>query len=163
RFEGFEGNVKDAIGVLQSSVGPEGGIMVPTQPFTSTAVEWVRTHPVTDLARARSLMGLVTEVLRRPPGVVRSVTPTHPVAGWGRGGGGGGSVNPTHPVGVWGRGGLALVGNDWEASTPCGKGTAYHRLLEAGGKILFLGTSVQTMTFYHCVEEVIETLMPFSP
>jgi aminoglycoside N3'-acetyltransferase len=56
-----------------------------------------------------------------------------------------------------------MVGNDWEARTPCGRGTAYYRLLEAGGKVLMLGTGVQPMTFYHCVEELIEPLMPVSP
>jgi aminoglycoside N3'-acetyltransferase len=36
-------------------------------------------------------------------------------------------------------------------------------LLEHDGKILMLGTGAQPMTFYHCVEELIEPLMPFSP
>lgn len=144
RFLGFRGNVGDAIQVLQDAVGPAGGLVMPTQPFNSTAIEYVRTHPVTDLARAPSLMGLMTEILRRTRGTVRS-------------------VNPTHPVSAWGDRGVGLVEKDWEARTPCGRGTAYHRLLEAGGKILLLGTGAQPMTFYHCVEELIEPLMPFSP
>ncbi len=144
RFLGFTGSWGDAIRALQESVGDGGGIIMPTQPFTSTAVEYVRAHPVTDLARAPSRMGLLTEILRRTPGVARS-------------------IHPTHPVAAWGAGGLALLDNDWEARTPCGRGTAYHRLLERDGKILFLGTPIHTMTFYHCVEELIERLMPFSP
>jgi hypothetical protein len=36
-------------------------------------------------------------------------------------------------------------------------------MLELDAKILLLGTGVQPMTFYHCVEELIEPLMPFSP
>ena len=47
--------------------------------------------------------------------------------------------------------------------TPCGCGTPYLRLLDVEGKILFLGASFRTMTFYHGVEEVIEALLPFSP
>src|SRR5688572_11922658 len=144
RFLGFRGNVGDALQALQDSVGPEGGLMMPTQPFSSSAIQYVRTHPVTDLARAQSLMGFMTEILRRTRGAVRS-------------------INPTHPVATWGNKGLSLVGNDWEAGTPCGRGTAYHRLLEADGKILMLGTGLQPMTFYHCVEELIEPLMPHSP
>lgn len=144
RFLGFRGNVGDAIQVLQDSVGPAGGILMPTQPFNSTAIDYVRTHPVTDLARAPSLMGLMTEILRRTRGTVRS-------------------INPTHPVSAWGDRGVSLVGGDWEARTPCGRGTAYHRLLESDGRILMLGTGLQPMTFYHCVEELIEPLMPSSP
>jgi len=144
QFLGFRGNVGEALEVLKDSVGPEGGILMPTQPFTSTAIEYVRTHPVTDLARAPSLVGIMTEILRRTKGAVRS-------------------INPTHPVAAWGDKGVRMLGNDWEAGTPCGQRTAYHRLLEADGKILMLGTGVQPMTFYHCVEELIEPLMPFSP
>jgi aminoglycoside 3-N-acetyltransferase len=144
QFLGFRGNVGEALQALKDSVGPEGGILMPTQPFTSTAIEYVRTHPVTDLARAASLMGIMTELLRRTKGVVRS-------------------INPTHPVAAWGDKGVRLVGNDWEARTPCGQGTAYHRLIEDDGKILMLGTGVQPMTFYHCVEELIEPSMPSSP
>ena len=144
RFLGFRGNLGDAMQALQDSVGAEGGLLMPTQPFNTAAIEYVRTHPITDLARAPSLMGLMTEILRRTRGAVRS-------------------INPTHPVAAWGARGLSLIGNDWEARTPCGQGTAYHRLLEVNGKILMLGTGVQPMTFYHCVEELIEPLMPFSP
>ena len=144
QFLGFRGNVGEALQSLKDSVGPEGGILMPTQPFTSTAIEYVRTHPVTDVARAPSLVGMMTEILRRTNGSVRS-------------------INPTHPVAAWGDKGVRLVGNDWEARTPCGRGTAYHRLIEADGGILMLGTGVQPMTFYHCVEELIEPSMPFSP
>ena len=143
-FRGFQGNVGDALQTLKDAVGPDGGLLMPTQPFGGRAIDYVRDHPVTDLARARSVMGLMTEILRRTPGAIRS-------------------INPTHPVAVWGKRGVRLVDNDWEARTPCGRGTAYHRLLECDGKILLLGTGVQPMVFYHCVEELIEPLMPFSP
>ena len=144
QFLGFQGNVGDAIQSLKDLVGPDGGLLMPTQPFGGRAIDYVRDHPVTDLARARSVMGLMTEILRRTPGTKRS-------------------INPTHPVSVWGNRGLRLADNDWEAGTPCGRATAYHRLLESDGKILMLGTGVQPMVFYHCVEELIEPLMPFSP
>jgi aminoglycoside N3'-acetyltransferase len=144
RFLGFRGGLGDAITALQESVGPDGGLVMPTQPFTGTAIDYVRSHPVTDLRRAPSLMGFMTEILRRSPGVVRS-------------------INPTHPVAAWGVRGVGLVGRDWEARTPCGRSTAYHRMLDADARILMLGTGLQPMTFYHCVEELIEPLMPFSP
>lgn len=144
QFLGFRGNVGDVIQSLRDAVGPAGGILMPTQPFNTNAIDYVRTHPVTDLARSPSLMGLMTEIMRRTPGAIRS-------------------INPTHPVAAWGHKGVSLVGNDWEAHTPCGQGTAYYRLIESDGKILMLGTGVQPMTFYHCVEELIEPLMPFSP
>jgi len=141
---GFQGNVGDAIKSLQEAVGPDGGLLMPTHPFGGRAIDYVRAHPVTDLARAPSVMGLMTEILRRTPGARRS-------------------IHPTHPVSVWGDKGLHLVNNDWESRTPCGRNTAYHRLLESDGKILMLGTGVQPMVFYHTVEELIEPMMPASP
>jgi aminoglycoside N3'-acetyltransferase len=64
---------------------------------------------------------------------------------------------------VWGTRALGLLGKDWEARTPCGQGTAYHRMLDVDAKIVMLGTGPQPMTFYHFVEELIEPLMPASP
>src|SRR5258705_3295900 len=37
------------------------------------------------------------------------------------------------------------------------------RLLDQRGKILFLGTDISVMTFFHAIEEVLEPQMPFSP
>jgi len=144
RFMGFTGNVGDALKTLQQAVGQDGGLVMPTQPFNESAVKYVQKHPITDIARAPSLMGMMTEILRRTRGAVRT-------------------INPTHPVATWGSRGVGLVGRDWEAGTPCGRGTAYHRMIDASGKILLLGTGVQPMTFYHCVEELIEPRMPASP
>ena len=144
QFMGFQGNVGDAIQSLKDAVGQDGGLLMPTMPFTGTAIEYVRDHPVTDLARAPSLMGLMTEILRRTPNAIRS-------------------IHPTHPVAVWGNKGVQLAKNDWEARTPCGRETAYYRFLESDGKILMLGTGLQPMVFYHCVEELIEPMMPASP
>ena len=57
QFLGFTGNLGDAIRSLQESVEPDGGILMPTQPFNTTAIEYVRTHPYTDLVRSHSRMG----------------------------------------------------------------------------------------------------------
>ena len=144
RFLGFTGNVGDALKILQEAVGEEGGLMMPTQPFGGSAIDYVRAHPVTNIARTLSQVGMITELLRRTKGAVRS-------------------IHPTHPVALWGKRGTPLADRDYEATTPCGKGTAYARLLDQSGKILLLGTGAQPITFYHFVEELIEPLMPFSP
>jgi aminoglycoside N3'-acetyltransferase len=144
QFLGFQGNVGDAIQCLKDSVGEGGGLLMPTHPFGGRAIDWVREHPITDLRRHASVMGLMTEILRRTPDAVRS-------------------IHPTHPVAVWGEKGLRLARNDWESRTPCGRNTAYHRLFESDGKILMLGTGIQPMVFYHTAEEIIEPMMPISP
>ena len=142
-FRAYGGRPSDVVDVLQRAVGPHGGVMMPTLPFTGTAVDWANANPIVDLRRTPSRMGLVSEIFRRSPDVVRSIHPTHPVAAWG--------------------GAAALVGEHSAASTPCGENSPYHRLLESDGRLVMLGAGIETLTFFHTVESVLEKDLPQSP
>lgn len=144
RFEGFRGTALDAIRVLGDAVGPEGTLLMPTLPFTGSALQYVATGEVTDVRRTPSRMGLLTEFFRRMQGVERS-------------------VHPTHPVAARGRLARAMTEGHAGAKTPCGAPSPFSRLLDYGGKVLLLGTGVRTITFFHYAEEVLEPEMPFSP
>jgi aminoglycoside N3'-acetyltransferase len=143
-FEGFRGSVTDAIQVLRDVIGPDGALLMPTIPFSGSAVEYARTRPLLDVNRTPSSMGIITEIFRRLPGVTRSVHPTHPVAGWGA------KAAP-------------LLATHRLAHTPCGAGSPFARLVQTDGKILLLGVSINAMTFFHYLEEDLEGRMPFSP
>jgi aminoglycoside 3-N-acetyltransferase len=143
-FTGFTGKPSDVIDALQKAIGPDGTLLMPTLPFTGTAVEYVRLSPVFDVARTPSRMGLITELFRRSPGVVRS-------------------VHPTHPVALWGKDAGLMASGHHSAGTPCGKGTPFASLLERNGKILLLGADIDSLTFYHMIEEAIEPRLPASP
>ena len=144
RFAGFRGSVHDALRTLQRAVGEQGALLMPTQPFSGTAVEFAASAPFTDLKRTPSHMGLLSDMFRRLPEVNRSIHPTHPVAGWGR---------RT----------AALLGEHGRAATPCGVHSPYHKLLESDGKILLAGVGVEVMTFYHCIEELLASQLPVRP
>jgi aminoglycoside 3-N-acetyltransferase len=144
RFEGFQGSLRDAMQVLQDAVGSEGGLLMPTLPFSGNAVEYVKTNAILDVKRTPSRMGFMTEIFRRLPGVSRSLHPTHPVAGWGAKA-------------------ARLLESHRSARTPCGAGSPFEKLVEADGKLVLLGVSIRTMTFYHYLEEDLEARMPFSP
>jgi len=137
RFLGFQGGPVHVIRALQEVVGPGGTLLMPTIPFQSTAVEYALGDPVFDVRRTVSRMGLITEVFRRAPGVVRS-------------------IHPTHSVAVWGRRADAMIAGHEEAETPCGRHTPYGRLLEYDGKILLAGVPANTMTFCYFVAEDLE-------
>jgi aminoglycoside 3-N-acetyltransferase len=143
QFEGFRGDTMAILSALQGAVGSQGTLLMPTLPFTGSAVEYVSKDPVFDVVRTPSRMGLLTELFRRSPGVVRSVHPTHSVAAWGAK-----AKEITHKHHL--------------AGTPCGRPSPYHGLLDNAGKILFLGTDISVMTFFHTVEEELEPAMPFS-
>jgi len=144
RFAGFSGKPSDIVRVMQEVVGPPGTILMPTLPFTGTAVAYVARGAIFDVGRTPSQVGLLTELFRRLPEVSRSVHPTHPVAAWGA------RATP-------------MLASHHLARTPCGEGTPFARLLDHDGSILLLGAGIESLTFFHYIEEVLESKMPFSP
>jgi aminoglycoside 3-N-acetyltransferase len=143
-FAGFHGAPSDVIWSLQAAVGPDGVVAMPTIPFSGLAIDHVRSGRVFDTRRTPSRMGLITEIFRRSPGVVRS---TH----------------PTHAVAVWGHDADALVADHHLSATPCGRGSPYARLAEWDGKVLLLGAPIEAMTYFHTIEEELGAGMPESP
>ena len=136
-FLGFQGGPVDAIRTLQQVVGARGTLMMPTIPFRGTAVEYALGDPVFDVRQTVSRMGLLTELFRRSPGVVRS-------------------IHPTHSVAVWGNRAEAIIAGHERAETPCGRSTPYEKLLEHDGKILLAGVPPDTMTFCYFVAAELE-------
>ena len=143
-FEGFKGKPSAVIEVLQEAVGPHGLLMMPTIPFSGTAIDWVRSNPLVDLRRTPSRMGLISEIFRRSPNVIRS-------------------VHPTHPVAAWGAQAAACIEGHPLARTPCGVGSPYHDLLTRDGSVLLLGVDVNAITLYHTAEELLESQLRVSP
>lgn len=143
-FGGFQGKPTEVISLLQGAVGNEGILMMPTMTFPGTAVDYARSNPLFDVARAPSRMGLLTELFRRSPSVVRS-------------------IHPTHPVAIWGDEAAVIAAAHHLAHTPCGAGTPFEALLQRHGKIVLLGTDISVLTFYHLLEEVLERELPLAP
>lgn len=144
RFSGFSGKPTDLINTLSETIGVEGTLIMPTLPFSGSALEWAESKKIFDVMKTPSKMGLISEYFRRLPGVIRSVHPTHSVA----------SLGPLS---------ISLCKDHFLSTSPCGQHSPYARLLENKGVILFLGTSIESMTFFHTMEEVLETNMRVSP
>ena len=143
-FAGFKGKANDVVQLLQAAVGEQGLLMMPTMTFTGSAVEWALSGAVFDVKRTPSRMGLLSELLRRSPDVVRS-------------------VHPTHPVACWGADAQAAAEGHHLSKTPCGRGSPFEALAQRNGKILLLGTDIGVLTFYHYLEEIFERDFPASP
>ena len=142
-FEGHTGTPVEIIKTLQSTVGDEGTLLMPTMPFSGTALDYIQNGKPFDARRTPSRMGLLTELFRRMPDVVRSVHPTHPVAAWG-------ALAQT------------ITADHHLCETPCGRQSPFGKLLDHNGRILFLGTGIGVLTFLHTLEEILEPDMPFS-
>ncbi len=143
-FSGFTGKPSGVLTALRQVVTTGGTIMMPSMPFSGTAVEYVQSGKEFDVRATPSKMGIVTELFRRSAGCLRSLHPTHPVLAQG--------PKAAH-----------LLDNHEDSRTPCGEGSPFDCLLRNNGKILLLGTGIHVLTFYHMIEESLEAKMPFSP
>lgn len=109
-----------------------GLLLLPTHTWAQMSVD----HPVYDPEKEASCVGLLTNLFRQRPGVVRS-------------------LHPTHSVAAYGRDAAAYVAGEENCNTPCTPGGCYDRLRQAGGKILLVGVGHERNTFIHSVEEVL--------
>lgn len=110
----------------------QGLLLLPTH----TWAQMKEGHSVYDPASEESCVGLLTNLFRRRPGVMRS-------------------LHPTHSVAAYGRDAAAYVAGEENCNTPCTPGGCYDRLRQAGGKILLVGVGHERNTFIHSVEEVL--------
>lgn len=82
----FQGTMQDVLHMLQRIVGRERTLAMPAFFFGSAENynrSYYRKNPRFDVKRTPSQMGLLSELFRRSPGVVRSLHPTHSVCALG--------------------------------------------------------------------------------
>jgi len=131
RFGYVHGGADAVIDALLQAVGPLGTVMVPTHTWGTVNAE----NPVFDVRRTPSMVGRITEVFRQRRGALRSLHPTHSCAG----------IGPAAAE--------LLRGHETQV-TPCGSTSPYQRLMECGGKIVFLGVTFFVNTSFHALEEM---------
>lgn len=128
-------NPLEIIRLLQRMLGDEGTLLMPTFPFQGKQLAYVERTDRFDVRRTPSQVGLITEVFRRLPAVVRSMHPTHPVAGWGK-----------HA--------RALVDSHHQGGT-FDENSPLYRLRHHQGTVIGLGTGLRdSFTILHVPEEV---------
>lgn len=128
RVEGGAGTVCEA---LVRAVSPGGTVCVPT---LTGRRELTAANPPRFTPDDRCWTGAIPEAMRHRTEALRSLHPTHSVA----------CVGPR----------AAELVRDHELSpTPCGEGTPYLRLARSGGRILFIGCTLESNTTFHGIEE----------
>jgi aminoglycoside 3-N-acetyltransferase len=139
---GFRGTVETLIDAFIDAVGADGNLLMVSLPYRSSALEYLTNLKQFDVRKTPSAMGLVSEFFRRRRGVLRSVHPTHPVLAWG-------------PRASW------FVEGHETCTSPCGPGTPFAKLREAGGKVAFFNVPFAYFTFFHHLEHVVQPHLPF--
>jgi aminoglycoside 3-N-acetyltransferase len=122
-----EGGALTVIEALLEVLAPTGTLLVPT--FGGP--------PPFDAANTPSGLGAITEAFRKMPGVVRS-------------------LHPTHAVSAIGARAEEMLRDHIASPTAAGRETPYGRLIELGGKILFIGVDNDRSTTIHTLEEYVE-------
>jgi aminoglycoside 3-N-acetyltransferase len=87
-------------------------------------------------------MGILTELFRRRQGVLRSLSPTHPVVALGE------------------RAAWVVEGHD-RCLYPCGPGSPFEKMLGLDAKMLFFDLPFVGFTFVHYIEHQIQGHLPF--
>ena len=110
----------------------DGLLLLPTHTWKTVNVD----NPVYNPQTTPSCVGLLTNMFMKREGVIRSLHPTHSMAGYGK--------NAAE----------YLAGEEYN-NTPCTPGGCYDRLKDAGGKVLLVGVGHERNTYIHSVEEVL--------
>ena len=120
----------DAVLDALSEYMKDGLLVLPTHTWATVKDE----RNVFDVLREPSCVGILPELFRKRPGVVRS-------------------LHPTHSVAALGREAEDYVSGEEYARTPCARRGCWGKLYDRGASILFLGCRLTSNTFLHGVEE----------
>lgn len=108
----------------------DGLLVLPAHTWANVTV----CNPVMDVLYTPSCVGILTDIFRKRPGVVRS-------------------LHPTHSLSALGAKGKELLEGEEKINTPCGKYGAYYKLWEQNAQILLIGVNFTRNTFVHGIEE----------
>ncbi|MCL2717855.1 MAG: AAC(3) family N-acetyltransferase [Lachnospiraceae bacterium] len=108
----------------------EPGLLV----FPSHTWHITEENPVMDVLYTPTCVGILTEMFRTRPGVIRS-------------------LHPTHAVAALGADAASFVAGEEKIETPCGVGGAHYKLWERDAQILLIGVNFSRSTYIHGIEE----------
>ncbi|MFC6653197.1 AAC(3) family N-acetyltransferase [Paenibacillus rhizoplanae] len=127
-----EGGADTVLDVL-SEYMKEGLLVLPTHTWSYIDGQ----NPRFSVLESPVCVGILPELFRKRPGVIRS---------W----------HPTHSVAALGRDAAVFTAGDERWDTPCARGSVYGKLLDRGAEIMLLGVDLRRNTFIHGIEEWVD-------
>jgi aminoglycoside N3'-acetyltransferase/NAD(P)-dependent dehydrogenase (short-subunit alcohol dehydrogenase family) len=141
-FNGFEGTPEQVIACVLNVIGESGNLVMVSMPYGGSTAAYLRAGVPFDVRHTRSAMGVITEIFRHTPGVVRSINPAHPILAWG-------------PAAPW------LIADHEHTRYSCGKGSPFEKLVHVQAKALLFDVSLRrSMTFLHYVKDQFQDTLP---
>ncbi|QUL55851.1 AAC(3) family N-acetyltransferase [Paenibacillus tritici] len=127
-----EGGADTVLDVL-SEYMKEGLLVLPTHTWSYINGE----NPRFSVLESPSCVGILPELFRARPGVIRS---------W----------HPTHSVAALGADAAGFTAGDERWDTPCARKSVYGKLLDRKADIMLLGVDLRRNTFIHGIEEWVD-------
>lgn len=127
-----QGGADTVLDVL-SEYMKDGLLVLPTHTWSYVNAA----NPRFDVLESPSCIGILPELFRKRPGVVRS---------W----------HPTHSVAALGKDAVAFTAGEERWDTPCSRGSVYGKLLDRKADIMLLGVDLRRNTFIHGIEEWVD-------
>lgn len=127
-----EGGAETVLDALMEYM-QKGLLVIPCHTWSDVNTE----HPVFDVLKSKSCIGILPELFRQRAGVSRS-------------------LHPTHSLCAAGRGGVDFLRGQERFDTPCAPDSCYGELLRKNAQILLIGVNFGRNTAIHCIEEMKE-------
>lgn len=108
----------------------EGLLVLPTHTWSYINAN----NPKFYVLSSPSCIGILPEIFRKRPEVIRS-------------------YHPTHSVAALGRDAAEFTADDYKFDTPCARGSSWGKLLDRKAKIMLIGVDLRRNTFIHGIEE----------
>ncbi|MEK7476806.1 MAG: AAC(3) family N-acetyltransferase [Candidatus Coatesbacteria bacterium] len=134
------GGPETVIRGMLDALGPDSTLLLPALSYSFVTPQ----DPVFDVRVTKSCVGAIPEHFRTRTGTLRS-------------------VHPTHSVAATGPRAQALLGDHLEDTTPVGPHSAFRKMRDLGGQLLFLGCGMEPNTSMHGVEELVEPPYLYDP
>ncbi len=134
---GFKGTMGEVTDTFMDAIGPSGNLMMMSLPYRDSSYAYLKRQSRFDVRKTPSQMGLISEFFRRRSGVLRSLSPAHPVLAYG-------------PKASW------IVAGHEDCQYSCGPGSPFDKAIELDAKVAFFDASFTTLTFFHWLEHHVQ-------
>ena len=125
-----DGGADAVLDMLMEYFKESGLLLFPTLSYRSINAGITRFN----VAETPACTGILPELFRKKPGVVRS-------------------LHPTHSLAAFGRDAAEFTSGHEKADTPAPAGSPWWKILQRKGKIMFIGTGISCNTFLHGMDE----------
>ncbi|NLG13999.1 MAG: AAC(3) family N-acetyltransferase [Lentisphaerae bacterium] len=125
-----EGRADTVLDALSDYFKDDGLLALPTLTWSNVNAE----SPIYNVRLTPSVVGILPELFRQRPGVIRS-------------------LHPTHSIAALGKYADVLTEGHERFDSPCHRYSPWGRLAASGAKIIFIGASISSNTILHGVEE----------